>query len=743
MPLHAQRPIPAVTPPPAFDPAQLQPGSVLAGSDYPNGNDLSNAHPAASNAAGRTAGVDLDAIYVERTPRYDRYAVIYQDGVPALSPENAGVQRWPAPGETVTFTAHVMNKGMQAATSFRVAWYMDGVLVKTDASTEILWPNTEAVFDLPWKWNHQQDGERLLGSHSVRFVVDPNNEVVEAFETNNVLEDQTDALALELVVAPQVYAALDNEPRLGGSYSAEDWLQRHARALNEALAESIYPATPNGVSVRVRIDKIRIAWEQPTVDLDYDGGWFVADDYRATSIYYHPEEDMDWGMLHEWAHQLGLIDTYRYSVDARTVDVLRADGSVFGAGYRFPGDGLMNTIRSKLLDEFSAAGLDRTQGYRRGYFGEYQYDLAPNIVLVVADQQGCPVTNAAVSFYQRDPASATVDENRHIDNVPEFVGTTDASGQLQLPARPSGGPITTATGFPLRNNPFGRIEVSGAGNVGLLKLQKDGREQFAWMTVAGFNLDYWRSGKPAQQQFALTWEGPAAPNGCSPATSTPMPTPSATPLPTPTATLAAPAAPDGVTTTVSERTQVTVRWNDRSKNESDFQIWRSDNRGVSWANIGSTAADAETWVDRTATCDMRYRYRVAAGNSTGSSSSDGEATATTGLCLEAAPGDFAVMVSGQSEDGASVLLIWQDNSNWEDGFRIEWAPGSSEWALLAEVGAGINEYNATGLACGTDHRFRVYAYNSAGASTFSTELVYSTPACPVTLRKLFLPVTLR
>ncbi len=657
---------PRVTPPPAFAPAQLGPAGALLGADYP-AVTATPAPPAPAPAhGGRPAGVDLDVLYIERTPKYERYAVIYRDGAPLPGPGSEEAQRWPAPGETVTFAAHVMNKGTQPVEGFAGAWYIDGALVKRATQPEKLWPGQEAVFELQWAWAHRLDGERLLDAHTVRFAADPDGELAETFEDNNVLEDRTDALALEVAVAPQVYAALDQQPRLGGAFSAEDWLQRHVRAFNAALAASGYPQTPDDAGVRVRIDKIRIAWEQPQVDLQYDGGWFVGEDYRTTSVYYRPADDLDWGMLHEWGHQLGLIDTYRYGVAAESVDVLRADGSPLGAGYDFPGDYLMETLGSLALGPFNAAGLNHTQGFRRGYYGEYQYDLAPNIVLALTGDDGCAVAGADVAFYQRDePVAGQPDAPRRIDNIPEFSGATGADGLLALPNRPSGGSPATATGFTLRDNPFGRIDVDGAGNIGLLKVQKDGREQFAWLTVADLNLQYWREGRGAVQQVALAWAG--AGNCRPPAPRTPEPI--ATPEPV-TSTPAPPATPAPATP----------------------------------APATPTPAPATP------------------------------APATP------APVVLAVQVRSQSPGGA-LVLTWQ--AAGAGRLRLEWAAGSGAWEPLAVVGPGVADYAVAGLACGADYRFRAQAFNAAGASAYSAELVYTTAPCAITLKKLYLPALLR
>jgi hypothetical protein len=334
----------------------------------------------------------------------------------------------------------------------------------------------------------------------------------------------------------------------------------------------VTPATPNGVSVRVRIDQIRITWGPPAVERSYDGGWFVAADYRRTSDHYDPAADIDWGMVHEWGHQLGLIDTYRYGVRAGSVDVQRSDGRPWADSYDFPGGGLMETAWDGTLGEYTAAALERTAGYRRGYYGEYQYDLPQSITLALRDRRDCPVTGATVTFYQRAPyraqdaaayrigttplfssdtgapgetgdtsesndtgaqagdpgvryASGEGDSAPRIDNVPEFSGVTDAAGHFLLPNRPVAqassatgpsdtAPVPTATGHTLRPNPFGVIDLVGSGNIGVLKLEKAGRTQYAWLALPDLNLAFWRAGSPTAQIYTVFWEGEDDGSGC-------------------------------------------------------------------------------------------------------------------------------------------------------------------------------------------------------------------------------------
>ena len=186
----------------------------------------------------RPLGIDLDVTYISRDPLYHRYEVVYsEDGRPIIRPGTEDDQRWPAQGEVVTFTAHVRNKGYFASGKFTFKWFVDDqeVAVGTIAN---LPGGDEITTDFQWEWAHAMDGERLLGSHTLKFSVDPDNKIAETYESNNSLEDRTDALSLVLALTPDLYTALETPVDPQWPFSAEDWLQKQVAALNAAFERS-------------------------------------------------------------------------------------------------------------------------------------------------------------------------------------------------------------------------------------------------------------------------------------------------------------------------------------------------------------------------------------------------------------------------------------------------------------------------------------------------------------------------
>ncbi|USZ75744.1 hypothetical protein NGM07_00085 [Halorussus vallis] len=82
----------------------------------------------------------------------------------------------------------------------------------------------------------------------------------------------------------------------------------------------------------------------------------------------------------------------------------------------------------------------------------------------------------------------------------------------------------------------------------------------------------------------------------------------------------------------------------------------------------------------------------------------------------AAPSNLAA--SATADD---VSLSWDDNSNNEDGFRIERAHDGSGFSEIATVNAGVTTYDDPNVLDGELYTYRVRAYNASGTSSYSNE----------------------
>ncbi len=497
--LATQTPAPPVANAHPFDPAVLRPDQPFPGAGYPWARVAAAWPTGWTPAAAPPPGVDLDVTYINRQPMYRSYCVDYPadvPGVPILCPGTEDERRWPAAGEVVTFTAHIANKGTLPSPPFDFKWFIDGGEVAA-GTLPALAAGGEATTTYAWKWAHTMDGERVLDDHTINFAVDPSDAIHETFEANNSLTDRTNVLGLRIGITPEMLAAY-NAPWLPGlSYSAEDWLQRQIAAMNWVFANSVYPLTPGGATERVRINAIEVTSTPPVNDRTSDGGWFVDTDYRIVSGWYDPKTDIDWALVHELSHQVGVIDLYQLNLPVLNVKVLDRERLPANFGFDWPRPDLMGGgdiaphTDSHLYSSHGAAGFSSTKGYRRGYYGEYQFDIPLENILAVLDNQGNPAAGVEVSLYQRNgpvmwPGEVTVDD------TPEFAGMTDVEGRVRLANRQIvGGPWATRTGHVLRDNPFGVVDIVGGRNRFLVKLAKGAHEEFAWLDITDFNLAYW------------------------------------------------------------------------------------------------------------------------------------------------------------------------------------------------------------------------------------------------------------
>ena len=187
-----------------------------------------------------------------------------------------------------------------------------------------------------------------------------------------------------------------------------------------------------------------------------------------------------------------------------------------------------------------------------------------------------------------------------------------------------------------------------------------------------------------------------------------------------------PADPSNLTATAVSSTQINLAWTDNSSNEDGFKIERCTGTVVGcadadFAEIASVGANVTTYQNTGLSPSTTYTYRVRAFNAGGNSNFSNEAEATTPAPppVPNAPSDLTATAVSTSQ----INLAWTDNSSDEDGFKIERCTGAgcTNFAEIAQVGAGVSSYNNTGLSSSTTYRYRVRAFNASGNSGYSNE----------------------
>lgn len=89
----------------------------------------------------------------------------------------------------------------------------------------------------------------------------------------------------------------------------------------------------------------------------------------------------------------------------------------------------------------------------------------------------------------------------------------------------------------------------------------------------------------------------------------------------------------------------------------------------------------------------------------------------TGPTAPASPGSL----TATAQAGLQCALAWADNSNNEDGFRLERREGAGSWLTVTTLPANSGSYTDTGLTDGASYTYRVCAYNAQGDSGWSNQ----------------------
>jgi len=480
---------------------------------------------------------DLDVTYIERIPRYNRYRVGYFNLVPRLMPipgdsdnNPNNDKHWPDTGEIVTFIAHVKNKGDQNCPPFNFKWFIDGREVTSGNSSSALASGEETTQEYQWQWPSNLD------DHTVKFaIIDPGSVIPEISKVNNELSEYTNSLSFTILVEGGLYNLFNQRRNFLGSYSFEDWLQWQFEGFKRTIREAVYPLTPEGVKERIRIDRIIITpfdpnnlqnwtsyWDNDPYLWQIDGRWkFIGvkedREERDSTITLEEKREAwekyvnlwlnrwDTNLFHELMHQLGIIDGYRFAkandpLNNNRIEVTNYQGKKVDPPWVWECQGLMGGDKSlppcySRLEDHHSVSLLKHLHFRRGFYGEYLFDIPTNNYLKILDKNGQPLVGARVALYQKAAGTEI------IDNIPEHQGMTDESGLFYLENKPVTS-VTTPTGHTLRNNPFGQISVVGENGTFLIKVNYANKEDFRWITLRPFNLAFW-SGNRERAEYPI------------------------------------------------------------------------------------------------------------------------------------------------------------------------------------------------------------------------------------------------
>ena len=267
--------------------------------------------PAADAVALRGPAPDLDVLWIARTPRTS-----WVDDPAA-----------PRAGDVVTFVATVRNAGTRPAPPYEALWTLDGRAVDVTRQPALA---PGASVELAWAWRWEREAREI----GLRLLPSPDSR--DRNPGNDARVIRSDALSLGVWVEASFHqAARFGAARSGwGGASFEDWLQRQVARWNGMLAEAKHPLTPEGITDRIRLDRVVIVpdgaldcrVENPQADYEQDLVWGFpaalvgAGDLPCDLPPTYAQDDTLWDrdlrLLHELSHARYLADTYGLNVRA-------------------------------------------------------------------------------------------------------------------------------------------------------------------------------------------------------------------------------------------------------------------------------------------------------------------------------------------------------------------------------------------------------------------------------------------
>jgi uncharacterized protein (TIGR02145 family) len=114
--------------------------------------------------------------------------------------------------------------------------------------------------------------------------------------------------------------------------------------------------------------------------------------------------------------------------------------------------------------------------------------------------------------------------------------------------------------------------------------------------------------------------------------------------------------------------------------------------------------------------NTKYYVRAYATDDEGTSYGNEVSFITLNIPVPVAPTNLAA----DAESSTQITISWTDNSDNEEGFKIERSPdGTTNWTEIAAVGPGIINFQNINLTPSTTYYYRVRAFNPGGYSGYS------------------------
>lgn len=184
-----------------------------------------------------------------------------------------------------------------------------------------------------------------------------------------------------------------------------------------------------------------------------------------------------------------------------------------------------------------------------------------------------------------------------------------------------------------------------------------------------------------------------------------------------------PNAPTNLLLTRLNDFTITLKWDDNSRNETGFELWRKDlgnGSVIDYRIIKSLSVNTISTTDGSLSPYIDYYYKVRAINESGASVYSNEISTSS---IPGGPWNLQVEATGTS----LVKLTWIDFASAEQGFQIERTdPSTNNFKVLAITGPNVTEYSDNSVAASSSYKYRVAFFTQTTLSGYSNEVSIST-----------------
>ncbi len=178
-------------------------------------------------------------------------------------------------------------------------------------------------------------------------------------------------------------------------------------------------------------------------------------------------------------------------------------------------------------------------------------------------------------------------------------------------------------------------------------------------------------------------------------------------------------APANLTATTISSNEIQLTWEDPNTIEEGFKLERKSAEGA-YAEVATLESDITTYKDSSLISNTLYSYRIRTFKEVQNSFYSNPASATT---LKKKP------VAADSLEIEQIFfdrvdLKWRDNSDNEDGFKVERKGKLGDFEVIAELDKDAVYFSDTSLTHSGYYTYRIVAFNNGGETVSGEENIY-------------------